>query len=119
MMYPILCKVRYEVLHRVFRTKELWIQVLFSIVVNWIIAPLVMVCYRTLFGCALADADLGLFRWQLSLAWAFLPDKRPLREGLILVGVARCIAMVRAFLLSIKCEVSLRVWRLRSWCGTT
>ncbi|KAH0539043.1 hypothetical protein FGG08_004389 [Glutinoglossum americanum] len=43
MMYPILCKVRYEVLHRVFRTRELWTQILFSVVVNWIVAPLVMV----------------------------------------------------------------------------
>ncbi|KAL4965843.1 arsenic resistance protein [Aspergillus stella-maris] len=72
MMYPILCKVRYETLHRSFREKSLWIQVAFSIIVNWIIAPLFM----------------------LGLAWAFLPDERGLREGLILVGIARCIAMV-------------------------
>ncbi|KAF9895360.1 hypothetical protein FE257_000264 [Aspergillus nanangensis] len=72
MMYPILCKVRYETLHRSFREKSLWIQVAFSIVINWIIAPLFM----------------------LALAWAFLPDERGLREGLILVGIARCIAMV-------------------------
>ena len=45
MMYPILCKVRYEVLHRLFQTKALWVQVLFSVVVNWVIAPLVMVCF--------------------------------------------------------------------------
>lgn len=43
MMYPILCKVRYETLHRSFREKSLWIQVAFSIVVNWIVAPLFMV----------------------------------------------------------------------------
>ncbi|PLN80831.1 putative arsenite efflux transporter ArsB [Aspergillus taichungensis] len=72
MMYPILCKVRYETLHRSFSEKSLWIQVGFSIIVNWIIAPLFM----------------------LALAWAFLPDERGLREGLILVGIARCIAMV-------------------------
>ncbi|KAL3478555.1 sodium bile acid symporter family-domain-containing protein [Aspergillus californicus] len=72
MMYPILCKVRYETLHRSFREKTLWIQVAFSIVLNWIVAPLFM----------------------LGLSWAFLPDERGLREGLILVGIARCIAMV-------------------------
>ncbi|KAG9230220.1 sodium bile acid symporter family-domain-containing protein [Amylocarpus encephaloides] len=72
MMYPILCKVKYETLHRVFRKREIWTQIIFSIVVNWIVAPLLM----------------------LGLAWAFLPDKGGLREGLILVGLARCIAMV-------------------------
>jgi ACR3 family arsenite transporter len=46
MMYPILCKVRYETLHHSFRTREIWIQILFSIVMNWIAAPLVMVCPR-------------------------------------------------------------------------
>ena len=64
MMYPILCKagsqniflsglseanseifqVKYETLHHVFREKEIWVQIGFSIVVNWIIAPLLMVC---------------------------------------------------------------------------
>ncbi|OBT76283.1 hypothetical protein VF21_03293 [Pseudogymnoascus sp. 05NY08] len=72
MMYPILCKVQFETLHVVFREREVWIQILFSIVLNWIIAPLLM----------------------LALSWAFLPDKPSLREGLILVGIARCIAMV-------------------------
>ncbi|KAK5279371.1 arsenicals resistance [Exophiala xenobiotica] len=72
MMYPILCKVRFETLHHSFREKALWVQVGLSIVVNWIIAPLFM----------------------LALAWAFLPDEPALREGLILVGIARCIAMV-------------------------
>ncbi|KAK2005558.1 arsenical-resistance protein [Colletotrichum eremochloae] len=72
MMYPILCKVQYEKLHDVFRTREVWIQLGFSIIVNWVIAPLFM----------------------LALSWAFLPDKEGLRNGLILVGIARCIAMV-------------------------
>ncbi|KNG91107.1 arsenical-resistance protein [Aspergillus nomiae NRRL 13137] len=72
MMYPILCKVRYESLHHVFKTRQIWIQIAFSIVVNWIVAPFFM----------------------LALAWAFLPDEPELRQGLILVGLARCIAMV-------------------------
>lgn len=46
MMYPILCKVKYETLHHVFSTRELWIQVAFSIFVNWIIAPFLMVRFR-------------------------------------------------------------------------
>jgi len=72
MMYPILLKVRYEELPKLLRLRELWIQILFSVIANWIIAPLFMV----------------------GLSWAFLPDRTGLREGLILVGVARCIAMV-------------------------
>ncbi|KAK5188019.1 arsenicals resistance [Exophiala xenobiotica] len=55
-----------------FAHRQIWVQLGFSIVVNWIIAPLVM----------------------LGLAWAFLPDKSGLRNGLIFVGLARCIAMV-------------------------
>ena len=43
MMYPILCKVRYETLHGLFRTRALWVQIIFSIVMNWVIAPLLMV----------------------------------------------------------------------------
>ncbi|KAI4145010.1 MAG: hypothetical protein LQ340_006459 [Diploschistes diacapsis] len=72
MMYPILCKVRFESLHLMFREREIWVQLGFSVVLNWIVAPFVM----------------------LGLAWAFLPDQEGLREGLILVGLARCIAMV-------------------------
>lgn len=72
MMYPILLKVRYEALPAIFRHKDLWWHLLFSIIINWIVAPLLMV----------------------GLAWACLPDKPELREGLILVGIARCIAMV-------------------------
>ncbi len=43
MMYPILCKVQYETLHLAFREKKLWIQIAFSIALNWIVAPLMMV----------------------------------------------------------------------------
>ncbi|TVY35971.1 Arsenical-resistance protein, partial [Lachnellula subtilissima] len=66
--------------------REIWVQIGFSVVVNWIVAPLVMI-----YGGRIADDELYL---QLGLAWAFLPDKGGLREGLILVGLARCIAMV-------------------------
>lgn len=44
MMYPILCKVKYETLHHVFSERAIWVQIGFSIVVNWIVAPLLMVC---------------------------------------------------------------------------
>ena len=72
MMYPILCKVRYETLHLLLKERSLWVQIGFSFVLNWIFAPLLM----------------------CGLAWAFLPDRADLREGLIFVGIARCIAMV-------------------------
>ncbi|KAL8666767.1 MAG: hypothetical protein Q9202_001305 [Teloschistes flavicans] len=72
MMYPILCKVRFEALHRLSRNRSLWNQIGFSILMNWVVAPLLM----------------------LGLAWAFLPDRSELRTGLVLVGLARCIAMM-------------------------
>ncbi|KAI1470304.1 arsenical-resistance protein ACR3 [Daldinia caldariorum] len=72
MMYPILCKVRYETLHEIFSHRGVWKQIAFSVFVNWIVAPFLM----------------------LALAWACLPDKPELRTGLILVGLGRCIAMV-------------------------
>ena len=43
MMYPILCKVRFETLHLIFRERRIWKQILFSLVINWIVAPLLMV----------------------------------------------------------------------------
>jgi len=43
MMYPILCKVRFEELNLVFREKRIWGQLAFSFFVNWVIAPLIMV----------------------------------------------------------------------------
>jgi ACR3 family arsenite transporter len=43
MMYPILCKVQYETLHLVTQSREMWVQLGFSIVLNWLIAPFLMV----------------------------------------------------------------------------
>jgi ACR3 family arsenite efflux pump ArsB len=45
MMYPILCKVKFEELNLIFKKKSLWKQLLFSFLVNWIVAPLIMVFY--------------------------------------------------------------------------
>ncbi|KAI0904793.1 sodium bile acid symporter family-domain-containing protein [Ustulina deusta] len=72
MMYPILCKVRFESLADVFAHRGVWKQIGFSVVTNWVVAPFLM----------------------LALAWAALPDRPELRAGLILVGLGRCIAMV-------------------------
>lgn len=44
MMYPILCKVRYESLHELFSHRGVWKQIAFSVFVNWVVAPFLMVC---------------------------------------------------------------------------
>ncbi|KAJ3144237.1 hypothetical protein HDU89_008636 [Geranomyces variabilis] len=72
MMYPVFCKVRYEQLGSLFRSKQAGRNIVFSLIANWIVAPLLMA----------------------ALAWAALPDLPSYRVGILLVGVARCIAMV-------------------------
>lgn len=58
MMYPILCKIRYESLHQVFSGRKIWKQIAFSVFVNWIIAPFLMVCTSFFFLVVLSVLNL-------------------------------------------------------------
>jgi ACR3 family arsenite transporter len=69
MMYPVLAKVKYEELGKIAQAKE---QFTVSLILNWLIGPAIM----------------------FILAWIFLPNLPGYRNGLIITGLARCIAMV-------------------------
>ena len=69
MMYPVLAKVRYSEMNRITADRRM---VTVSLLLNWVVGPLVM----------------------FTLAWLLLPDEPAYRTGVILIGLARCIAMV-------------------------
>ena len=69
MMYPVLAKVQYSKVGEITADRQLLFT---SLILNWVVGPLLM----------------------FTLAWVFLPDLPGYRTGLIIIGLARCIAMV-------------------------
>ncbi len=69
MMYPVLAKVRYSETGRIAADRRLMVS---SLALNWLVGPALM----------------------FALAWVLLPDQPEHRTGLVIVGLARCIAMV-------------------------
>jgi ACR3 family arsenite transporter len=69
MMYPVLAKVRYSEINRIAGDRRMLAA---SLVLNWLVGPALM----------------------FALAWLLLPDQAEYRTGLVIVGLARCIAMV-------------------------
>ncbi|KAK4687193.1 arsenite transporter, partial [Tremellales sp. Uapishka_1] len=90
MIWPALSKVEYERIPAMMKSRGMWKQVAFSLVVNWIVGPFVR-----------PSSDPGQDphtdereQVMLGCAWAGLPDLDDYRQGVIMVGLARCIAMV-------------------------
>ena len=72
MMYPPLAKVKYEELSQMTKQPEAKTMLSTSLLLNYVVGPFLM----------------------FALAWTFLPDLPEYRIGLIMIGIARCIAMV-------------------------
>jgi ACR3 family arsenite transporter len=69
MMYPVLAKVRYSKMGEITGDRTMMVT---SLTLNWVVGPALM----------------------FTLAWLLLPDQPEYRTGLIIIGLARCIAMV-------------------------
>ena len=103
MMYPVLAKVRYDRLDTVTRDRKMLLSALFLV---WFVGPALM----------------------FSLAWLFLPDLPEYRTGIIIVGLAPCIAMViiwndlargdreaAAVLVAINSVIQVLIFAVLSW----